>query len=1291
MMEEKKNMKAGTSSTKEQNNVTNENQNGGKIISLTGPKPQKIQSTATSSSISVIPLPAAAAPDEQLLVQPSVVASSSAATASTGSSTSAGDLPSSASNRTTRKVLNLARLEKPSEDEEVDAMATSEAEEVLETPTTITEVEEEDELTKFLADLKDEGSASSQKTEYQNKELSKQDLDFINDCLKPEDNVAPHANNQPKNGGQADPGQRQEQLQQPALPTASEQENNTSDWSNQQQMLFDFLCQQGLDVQNFDPNNPQMMLMPGTSGNNTSNHLGGPYGQTDDYTSELEVGSGNCLDPWEEGELVEEKEEADQGAVAELLPVVASAPAEEIDGGRTKKDTTTSTVSGGGTTPISCSSATARPTSTVDAAARRPPTAPAVPEQKQDKMEIDDAERKADEEETTNSDWEEECSSECEEEALSEEESVSEEEELSSCTEDYSLPDEPIDLEKILKERGHLLNDSTSLEVPERTTTEDDDENHQVERTEDIKDALISISSSTTTLPATAPAGQRWVPPHLRKKANAMLSAGENDSDTNALKQKLQGLLNRLSEGNLDGIAIDVCALLKENLKSRTTSSAATSEISKSCPLVFTFFADAVYKNACENPHISILVVACYAAVVVAACSTVDVRCLSAVTQLLEKKFYDYSTGEKGGMENKSASAQLNTEEQRKAQEQQQLVMKNVVLLIALLFHFGVLPASVIFQMFKKLMKPFEQEEQMSCNTTTSNKQHLFEQRIDIALAILRYSGKSLRARYPSDFKQILDYLLKLPLFRDHDDAGGLVQLSGAAALGATDNIMDKDQENLKSRVKAKALEMSTSKAGTRNQKKQNINAASGALSSPAFVDSTRLEFFRQELFELHKGKKGGFTAMDRFRQTETWLNSCVLLNPDVAGGKMLRGNNGSCSSTTSADPSSAASSSKKKKTKALMEAKNANSLILPPVTLKREFLNFDCDHGDNSTSATSGAAAGAGFYYTVEEEEEERKRQTSTSTGVALTSKSVERSLHAPEAGAVRGAPQQSSSSVETRSAGEGNATISGSDSASLSRNKSTTSPSTQNDQLLQLAKEQRLATDSKRSVFVALQGADDDAHAILRIKELKIPPKQKCKDVAEVVIHCALRDVNSSPADGRAFNPFYSLVMLGLCAGSSTASDSKKYQHAFKNALIPRIQEVHKYSIQPMLNLALLFASGVAEDGVLPLSLLRYLDFSDAVAGTGSFSLFQGPHGMFMREVLAQVLEFLDSLDAFDAIFSPLKQYEDLKEGVLIALRKLVKPFLLEKAGKGAGGSKESEDVKLKLRHAERCLVVK
>lgn len=78
-----------------------------------------------------------------------------------------------------------------------------------------------------------------------------------------------------------------------------------------------------------------------------------------------------------------------------------------------------------------------------------------------------------------------------------------------------------------------------------------------------------------------------------------------------------------------------------------------------------------------------------------------------------------------------------------------------------------------------------------------------------------------------------------------------------------------------------------------------------------------------------------------------------------------------------------------------------------------------------------------------------------------------------------------------------------------------------------LELAKKQRLNTDIRRAVFVALMSAEDYLDACLRIDKLGLKSKQE-RDIPHVILHCLLQEP--------AYNPYYMLVATKQCMRHST-----------------------------------------------------------------------------------------------------------------------------------------------------------
>ena len=74
----------------------------------------------------------------------------------------------------------------------------------------------------------------------------------------------------------------------------------------------------------------------------------------------------------------------------------------------------------------------------------------------------------------------------------------------------------------------------------------------------------------------------------------------------------------------------------------------------------------------------------------------------------------------------------------------------------------------------------------------------------------------------------------------------------------------------------------------------------------------------------------------------------------------------------------------------------------------------------------------------------------------------------------------------------------------------------------LVQLAREQLMITDVRRSIFVAIMSASDYRDAHIRLMKLKLKRVQEA-EVPKVLLHCAAAEIS--------YNPYYSLVARRLC----------------------------------------------------------------------------------------------------------------------------------------------------------------
>lgn len=138
-----------------------------------------------------------------------------------------------------------------------------------------------------------------------------------------------------------------------------------------------------------------------------------------------------------------------------------------------------------------------------------------------------------------------------------------------------------------------------------------------------------------------------------------------------------------------------------------------------------------------------------------------------------------------------------------------------------------------------------------------------------------------------------------------------------------------------------------------------------------------------------------------------------------------------------------------------------------------------------------------------------------------------------------------------------------------------------------LELAKQQRLNTDVRRAIFVALMGAENFLDACQRIDKLALRSKQE-REIVHVLLHCCSTE--------ETYNPFYALVAAKQCTKHSMR---KTFQFRLWDFLG---QLEGNQNTRKAMHYARFYATLVA-DGALTLDLLKSIDFLTA---TGDVRVF-------------------------------------------------------------------------------------
>lgn len=148
----------------------------------------------------------------------------------------------------------------------------------------------------------------------------------------------------------------------------------------------------------------------------------------------------------------------------------------------------------------------------------------------------------------------------------------------------------------------------------------------------------------------------------------------------------------------------------------------------------------------------------------------------------------------------------------------------------------------------------------------------------------------------------------------------------------------------------------------------------------------------------------------------------------------------------------------------------------------------------------------------------------------------------------------------------------------------------------LIQLAQEQRMNTDVRRSIFVAIMSATDFQDAHLRLQKLRLKKTQEI-EIPKVLIHCAGAE--------KHYNPFYSLVSRRVCS-------DRRLKIAFQFSLWDLFKRMGEdrddreeeldsedhdvLGLRSTVNLAKMFGVLLAEDG-LGIGVLK-VRYDDSVA---------------------------------------------------------------------------------------------
>ncbi|XP_035444253.2 nucleolar MIF4G domain-containing protein 1 homolog [Spodoptera frugiperda] len=214
-----------------------------------------------------------------------------------------------------------------------------------------------------------------------------------------------------------------------------------------------------------------------------------------------------------------------------------------------------------------------------------------------------------------------------------------------------------------------------------------------------------------------------------------------------------------------------------------------------------------------------------------------------------------------------------------------------------------------------------------------------------------------------------------------------------------------------------------------------------------------------------------------------------------------------------------------------------------------------------------------------------------------------------------------------------------------------------TADQKLLELARQQRMNTDVRRSIFCVIMSAEDYMDAFEKLQHLGLKGQQE-REIVHVLLACCLQE--------KTYNPYYAVLGQKLC------DTDRKYQLSIQFSVWDKIKELDSISKQSTTNLAQFLIHLIMEKG-LALSVLKVIQFSELNKHTVRF----------MRQILLSIImnaDFQSSLEVFHRISKPPKLHL-FRESI----RLFIQHFLIKNAGKKSEVLSAEELVTLKERAQE------
>jgi len=202
---------------------------------------------------------------------------------------------------------------------------------------------------------------------------------------------------------------------------------------------------------------------------------------------------------------------------------------------------------------------------------------------------------------------------------------------------------------------------------------------------------------------------------------------------------------------------------------------------------------------------------------------------------------------------------------------------------------------------------------------------------------------------------------------------------------------------------------------------------------------------------------------------------------------------------------------------------------------------------------------------------------------------------------------------------------------------------------ELLQLAKQMRMNTETRRAIFCVVMGADDYADALERLLRLPLADKQD-REIPRVLLECCLQE--------KAYNPYYEVL------GTKLSERQRTHRLTFQLCIWDQLKEIDdpSCSVRRISNLARFFAGLVLSNTLSP-TAFKALEFGVDVA----------PRVTLHHKLLLQaLLDDRSRTSAADALFQKIALHPELTSAKAGFLRFLRDPDSLSAVAAGAADDK-------------------